>query len=133
MHSHRVLWAIGIVIWSAVVLTVATRAVSPTHSAVHSRNGIGQSPASDLNITLENHRASVQSKRTITKAEAPTLRIQAEYNGGLQIQSWDTDNYSVTLQIRRQYRRCTLTNSHDFSERRTGRSGPFFARPLGPQ
>lgn len=99
MHSHRVLWTIAIMIWSAVALTAATRAVSHTHSAVHSRNGDRPiASCSDLNITFENHRAIVKSEeRTVARAEASTLRIQAEFNGGLQIQGWDTDNYSVTL------------------------------------
>jgi hypothetical protein len=81
MHSNRVLWAIAIMIWSAVALTAATRAVSHTHSAVHSRNG-------DRPIAEEH---------TVVRAEASTLHIQAEFNGGLQIQGWDTDNYRVTL------------------------------------
>ena len=36
-------------------------------------------------------------ERTISKEEAPTLRIQAETNGGLQLVGWDKDSYSVTL------------------------------------
>ncbi len=35
-------------------------------------------------------------KRTITKAEAPTLRVRPHANGGVQLQGWDKDTYSVT-------------------------------------
>jgi hypothetical protein len=40
----------------------------------------------------------VQSEeKTITKAEAPNLKVQADSNGGLQVEGWDKDSYSVTL------------------------------------
>jgi hypothetical protein len=99
VHSHRLLWAIAITIWSAVALTATTHAVSHTHSEMHSRNGNQPiASCSDLDVTFEKHRAIVQSEeRIITRTEAPTLRIQAGSNGGLQIQGWDSDSYSVTL------------------------------------
>src|SRR5438477_7499902 len=53
---------------------------------------------SDLHVRFDHHDAVVQSvERTITKAEAPTLRVNAESNGGLQVEGWDNDAYSVTL------------------------------------
>ncbi len=49
-------------------------------------------------MSFDGHRVIVQSEeRTISKAEASTLRIQAESNGGLQVEGWDKDTYGVTL------------------------------------
>ena len=42
-------------------------------------------------------RSCKREERTITRAEAPTLRVVAESNGGIQVQGWDQDTYSVTL------------------------------------
>src|SRR4029077_4306682 len=54
---------------------------------------------SDLNIYFDSNRRSIvqSEERTITKAEAPTLHIQAEYNGGLQVEGWENNDYAVTL------------------------------------
>lgn len=100
MDSRKLLSAIGIVIWSAVILTAAPRALSHRHSAGLSFHG--DEPiegCSDLNINFDsNRRAIVQSEeRTISKSEAPTLRIQAESNGGLQVEGWNNADYGVTL------------------------------------
>jgi hypothetical protein len=99
MNSRRPLWSIAIIIWSAVALTAATHTIPNRQSTRHSRSGDEPiASCSDLNITFENHRTIVQSEeRTISRAEAPTLRIQAESNGGLQVQGWDKDDYGVTL------------------------------------
>jgi hypothetical protein len=100
MASRKLLPVVGIVIWSAVALTAAPRALSHRHSAgmsVHRGEPIAS--CSDLNVNFDsNRRAIVQSEeRTISKAEAPTLRIQAESNGGLQVEGWDNSDYGVTL------------------------------------
>src|SRR5262249_17917551 len=52
----------------------------------------------DLDVRFDrDERAIVKSEeKTITKAEAPTLRVHAETNGGVQLQGWDKDTYSVT-------------------------------------
>ncbi len=99
MDSHSVLRGIAILVWSAVALTTVSRAGSTRHSL---RGSIDHSDpiasCSDLNIQFESRHAIVQSEeRIITKAEAPTLRIQAESNGGLQVEGWDKNDYSVTL------------------------------------
>ncbi len=52
---------------------------------------------SDLHINFDNRDAVVKSEeRTVTKAEAPTLRVHPHKNGGVQVQGWDKDVYSVT-------------------------------------
>ena len=52
---------------------------------------------SDLQMNYDGEKAIVKSEqKTITKAEAPTLRVHAETNGGVQVQGWDKDTYSIT-------------------------------------
>ena len=52
---------------------------------------------SDLHIRLDGERPTIQSEeRTVTKAEASTLRVHEIENGGVQVQGWDKDSYSVT-------------------------------------
>jgi hypothetical protein len=52
---------------------------------------------SDLRMQFDGERAIVQSEeKTLTRAEAPTLRVRAETNGGVQLQGWDKDTYSIT-------------------------------------
>ena len=69
----------------------------------HSRNisTRGNEPAAscnDLKIEFDGRSAVVQTEeRTVTKAEAPTLRANGETNGGVQVTGWDKDVYSVTL------------------------------------
>jgi len=90
---------VGIAIWSAVVLTAAPRAIPHRHFVVLTLND--ERPAiscSDLHIRFDHREAALQSEeRTITRSEASTLRIQADSNGGLQVEGWDKDTYSVTL------------------------------------
>ena len=99
MDASKLFPMIGIVIWSAVALTAAPRALSHRHPVELSVKGDDPiRTCSDLNVSFENRRAIVESEeRTVTKAEASTLRIQAESNGGLQVEGWDQDNYGVTL------------------------------------
>jgi hypothetical protein len=62
--------------------------------------GSGDEPAgscADLHIRFDGRDAVVKSEEhTITKAEAPTLRVRPHRNGGVQVQGWDQSNYSVT-------------------------------------
>jgi hypothetical protein len=52
---------------------------------------------SDLRIRFDDREAVMRSEeRTVTKAEAPVLRIQPHTNGGVQVTGWDKDTYSVT-------------------------------------
>jgi hypothetical protein len=60
----------------------------------------GHGPAadcSDLHIMMNDERPKIEAEeRTVTKAEAAVLRVHAAENGGLQVQGWDKDTYSVT-------------------------------------
>ena len=52
---------------------------------------------SDLHIRLNDERPTIESEeRTVTKGEAPVLRVREVENGGVQVQGWEKDTYSVT-------------------------------------
>jgi len=52
---------------------------------------------SDLRIRFDDRDAVVRSEtRTLTKAEAPVLKVHPYANGGTQVVGWDNANYSVT-------------------------------------
>lgn len=52
---------------------------------------------SDLRIRLDGERPTVESEeRTVSKGEAPVLRVREIENGGVQVSGWDKDTYSVT-------------------------------------
>ena len=52
---------------------------------------------SDLDIRLNDERPTIQSEeRTLTRAEAPVLRVHEVQNGGVQVHGWEKDTYSVT-------------------------------------
>ncbi len=52
---------------------------------------------SDLHVRFDDRDAVMKSEAlTITKADAPTLRVRPHKNGGVQVQGWDKDSYSVT-------------------------------------
>lgn len=110
MVSRTVLSAIGITVWTAVLVTAAPRAISRHFSTTAASgsevNSISISESSDfpaescsdLHIRFDRHDAVVRSEeKIITKAEAPTFHVNAEANGGVQVQGWDKDTYSVTL------------------------------------
>lgn len=51
----------------------------------------------DLHVRFDDRDATMESEeRTMTKADAPTLRVRPHKNGGVQVQGWDKDTYSVT-------------------------------------
>ena len=60
----------------------------------------GDGPAadcSDLHMRMNDERPTIQAEeRTVTKAEAAVLRVHEVENGGVQVQGWDKDAYSVT-------------------------------------
>ena len=99
MNSRNVLRGIAVLVWAAVAFTTVNRAVPTQHSvrsSSHHHDAVAD--CSDLHMQFENRDAVVQSEeRTISKAEASTLRIVAESNGGLQVQGWEKNDYSVTL------------------------------------
>jgi DUF4097 and DUF4098 domain-containing protein YvlB len=50
-----------------------------------------------LRIRLRDEKPVIQAEeRTVTKAEAPVLRIHEIHNSGVQVHGWDKDTYSVT-------------------------------------
>jgi len=99
MTSRRALTLAAIVVWVAVALTGSPRALSLHHPARHvSSVDLPAANCTDLHIRFDDRETIVQSEeRTISKSEAPTLRVHAEANGGLYVQGWDQDVYSVTL------------------------------------
>jgi len=100
MNSRRLLVILGILIWSAVALTASPRVLGPRQGSltVTSSDDDLASTCSDLRMRFSDREAVVQSEeRSIPKAEAPTLRVIAESNGGVQVQGGSGDAYSVTL------------------------------------
>lgn len=52
---------------------------------------------SDLHIEFDDRDAVVRSEEhTLTKAQAPVLKVHPHANGGTQVVGWDNANYSVT-------------------------------------
>jgi hypothetical protein len=108
MVSRTLLSVVGFTVWTAVLVTAAPRAISHRNnynehksghsSEIVSRNDAPVENCSDLHVRFDGHEAVMRSEeRTITRAEAPTLRVNAESNGGLQVQGWDQNTYMVTL------------------------------------
>jgi hypothetical protein len=108
MVSRSLLAAVGFTVWTAVLVTAAPRAISHRNNsydynaarsiAISWHDDAPAANCSDLHIRFDHSDAVTRSEeRTITKAEAPTLRVSAESNGGLQVQGWDQDSYAVTL------------------------------------
>jgi len=103
MTSRQALSLIGIVVWTGVALTSASRAIpripgsAPAAAITHTDDSIAEN-CNDLRIRFDHHDTVMQSEeRTITKTEAPRLVVRAQHNGGLQVQGWEQANYSVTL------------------------------------
>lgn len=99
MFSRTVLSIVGMGTWLAVALTAAPGFADRRHSkSVSTGDEAPVTDCSGLHIKFDDHDAVVQSEeRTLTKAEAPKLRVNAEMNGGLQVRGWDKETYSVTL------------------------------------
>jgi hypothetical protein len=100
MASRRALTFSAIAVWAAVAVTAAPNAFSRHRTAAVPTpgNDFPAESCSDLRVRFDHHDPVLDSEeRTITKSEAPTLRVLADSNGGLYVQGWDRDNYSVTL------------------------------------
>src|SRR5439155_27073255 len=95
MVSRTLLSAVGITIWAAVLVTAAPRVISHRYTehtveVSTSHNDWPAASCNDLHIEFDGREAVMQSEeKIITKAEASTLRVQAESNGGVQVQGWD--------------------------------------------
>lgn len=99
MTSRRALTLTAIIVWAAVAVTAAPRAFSHRHiAAVASPAASSAESCSALQFRFDDHDAVVQTEeKSISKADAPTLRVRGDSNGGVYIEGWDQDNYSVTL------------------------------------
>ncbi len=100
MNSRRALTLFAIIVWAAVAVTAAPSAFSH-HRSVRTAISAVDFPAencSDLRVRFDHHDAVLDSEeRTITRSEAPTLRVRTDSNGGIYVEGWDKDDYSVTL------------------------------------
>jgi hypothetical protein len=70
------------------------------HHSFSMSGGGDRQPANscaDLHIRFDEREAVMKSEEhSISNAEAPTLRVRPHTNGGVQVQGWDQNNYSVT-------------------------------------
>jgi osmotically-inducible protein OsmY len=84
------------------VPAIPVEPAAPTWEPAHAWGSThwGDGPAadcSDLHIRLNDERPTIEAEeRTVTKGEAPVLRVRELKNGGVQVQGWDKDAYSVT-------------------------------------
>ena len=88
--------------WTGLGSATVLAAILPLAAAAQSvRNSNGDraiDSCNELKIDFDSRHAIVQTEeKTISKAEAPTLRINASHNGGLQVVGWAKDTYAVTL------------------------------------
>jgi putative adhesin len=88
-------------IFASVLLAVgfsSARAASHHHSVnIHDGHRHPITDCSDLRIEFDDRDAVVRSEtRTLSKAEAPVLKVHPHANGGTQVVGWDQNNYSVT-------------------------------------
>jgi len=96
-HLRTVLAAAGFAAAIAMVFGSISLAGVPAGAGVWPRHEGPMADCSDLRMQFDGEQAIVASEeKTLTKAEAPTLRVHAEANGGVQLQGWDKDTYSIT-------------------------------------
>ena len=77
----------------------ATSAAPRHHHSLNIHGGHRQpyTDCSDLHIEFDDRDAVVRSEEhTLTKAQAPVLKVHPHANGGTQVVGWDNANYSVT-------------------------------------
>src|SRR5215467_8085105 len=104
MVSRTLLSAIGITVWTAVLVTAAPRVISHRYSNEHnvriakSHEEWPAAGCNDLHIEFDGREGVMQSEeKSISKSEAPTLRVDGEHNGGVQVEGSDQASDSVTL------------------------------------
>jgi putative adhesin len=101
-------------IFASILIAIGLSA-APAASRHHSVNisGSHRHPAtdcSDLQMRFDDRDAVVRSEtRTLSKAEAPILKVRPHANGGTQVVGWDNNNYSVTA--------CKAVEAGDSAER----------------
>src|SRR5436190_13710871 len=76
----------------------SAQAESHHHSVnIHDGHRHPITDCSDLHIEFDDRDAVVRSEtRTLSKAEAPVLKVHPHANGGTQVVGWDQNDYSVT-------------------------------------
>lgn len=83
-----------------IVVGLVAAPASPRHHHSVNISGGHRHPAndcSDLHIRFDDRDAVMRSEtRTLSKAEAPVLKVHPHANGGTQVAGWDQNNYSVT-------------------------------------
>src|SRR2546429_536317 len=82
-----------------IVVGLAAAPAAPRHHSVNLSGGHKQpaNDCSDLRIRFDDRDAVVRSEEyTLTKAQAPVLKVHPHSNGGTQVVGWDNANYSVT-------------------------------------
>ena len=82
----------------AIPVEPAAPAWEPAHAWGSTHWGDGPAAdCSDLHIRLNDKQPTIEAEeRTVTKGEAPVLRVREVQNGGVQVQGWDKEAYSVT-------------------------------------
>jgi len=81
-----------------IVVGLSAAPAAPRHDWMSTFHG-GKPAAdcSDLRIRFDDRDAVVRSEEhTLTKAQAPVLKVHPHANGGTQVVGWDNLNYSVT-------------------------------------
>lgn len=82
-----------------IAIGLAAAPAAPHHHSLSTRGG-HRGPltdCSDLHIQFDDRDAVVRSEtRTLSKAEAPVLKVHPHANGAAQVVGWDQNNYSVT-------------------------------------
>jgi hypothetical protein len=97
-----------------IVVGLAAAPATPRHHHSVNISGGHRQPAndcSDLRMRFDDRDAVVRAEtRTLSKAEAPVLRIHPHANGGTQVVGWEENRYSVTA--------CKAVSAGDDAERR---------------
>lgn len=88
-------------IFASALITIGLSAApaAPRHHSVNIRGGHRHpiTDCGDLHIEFDDRDAVVRSEtRTLSKAEAPVLKVHPHANGGTQVVGWDQNSYSVT-------------------------------------
>ena len=82
-----------------IAIGLSATPAAPRHHSVSTHDGHRHpiTDCGDLHIEFDSRAAVVRSEtRTLSKAEAPVLKVHPHANGGTQVVGWDQSNYSVT-------------------------------------
>lgn len=82
-----------------IAIGLSAAPAAPRHHSVTTHDGHRDpiTDCGDLHIEFDSRAAEVRSEtRTLSKAEAPVLKVHPHSNGGTQVVGWEQNNYSVT-------------------------------------